>query len=313
MSSSSGIAPSQAVIDAFNGFCRSLARALILKIENEAIVVDQEIQGSGSLELDFGQLQSLLSNSQSRYVFVRDGSIVFISFVPDFANVREKMIYASTKANMLRQLGSTDLITKQYLINDLDDVSWAGYQELQKSEQVAAPLTESEKSLKQISEAEAAFTTKRSLVRMDHLSNLGLVVDDDVFAKVQQIQENELVRVKINSDEVVYFVDLQNVSVEQVPAAVAQMDGPQYVFYKNSRGHVVFIYSCPSGSKIRERMLYALTKQGFLAKLKDQGAVVDKLVEVGDADEIEVGDIQEESTVAQGVARFSKPRGPRRR
>ena len=42
---------------------------------------------------------------------------------------------------------------------------------------------------------------------------------------------------------------------------------------------VVFIYTCPSGSKIKERMVYASTKQGFLASMSsDMGIEIAKKV-----------------------------------
>jgi hypothetical protein len=41
----------------------------------------------------------------------------------------------------------------------------------------------------------------------------------------------------------------------------------------------VFIYTCPSGSKIKERMVYASTKQGFVASAeKEFGIEVAKRV-----------------------------------
>ena len=42
---------------------------------------------------------------------------------------------------------------------------------------------------------------------------------------------------------------------------------------------IVFIYTCPSGSKIKERMVYASTKQGFLASMSsDMGVEIAKKV-----------------------------------
>ena len=42
---------------------------------------------------------------------------------------------------------------------------------------------------------------------------------------------------------------------------------------------LLFIYSCPSGLKVRERMLYASSKQGFLSALRsDLGLEVSKKV-----------------------------------
>ena len=46
---------------------------------------------------------------------------------------------------------------------------------------------------------------------------------------------------------------------------------PRYTFFKythtlsgSEESPIVFMYTCPSGSKIKERMVYASTKQGFI-------------------------------------------------
>lgn len=61
---------------------------------------------------------------------------------------------------------------------------------------------------------------------------------------------------------------------------------PRYSFFRYShqvegseQSPIVFIYTCPSGSKIKERMVYASTKQGFLAAMgSDMGIEIAKKV-----------------------------------
>ena len=61
---------------------------------------------------------------------------------------------------------------------------------------------------------------------------------------------------------------------------------PRYSFFRYSQqmegsepSPIVFIYTCPSGSKIKERMVYASTKQGFLASMiSDMGIEIAKKV-----------------------------------
>ena len=61
---------------------------------------------------------------------------------------------------------------------------------------------------------------------------------------------------------------------------------PRYSFFRFShqvdgseQSPIVFIYTCPSGMKIKERMVYAVTKQGFLnAMSSDMGIEIAKKV-----------------------------------
>lgn len=53
---------------------------------------------------------------------------------------------------------------------------------------------------------------------------------------------------------------------------------PRYSFFRyqvegSKESPIVFIYTCPSGSKIKERMVYASTKQGFLATMGSEMGV----------------------------------------
>ena len=67
---------------------------------------------------------------------------------------------------------------------------------------------------------------------------------------------------------------------------------PRYSFFRYSHGvedegseqaPIVFIYTCPSGSKIKERMVYASTKQGFLTAMSsDLGIEVAKKVSMSE-------------------------------
>lgn len=356
MSNQSGITASQDSINQFNSAVSNGSRAIIFKIENEVISVDKILQGTSSFQKDWALLDTELTETDARYVFYHNdlansaNYYVFIAYVPDHANVRSKMLYASTKNTFLRQLGNEDLIKKQYLANSKQEVSYNGWLEFEKSEQLEAPLTENEKSLRQINETEvntllynnvghSSTTGKRSLLRMDsHQSESSVssasslsaavnatLVDDDVLEKLRSEKfqyAHSLVTAKIdNSTETIKSKEFEiGVSALNVPSTIAKTEGPQFAFYRTNDSRTVFIYSCPSGSKIRERMLYASTKRGFLEKLKANDIKVDKLVEVGDPDEIEVSDLEKDQALApagHGQApsslRFNKPKGPRRR
>lgn len=303
MSNQSGIVASQAVIDKFKAYTASHDRALLLKISDEAITIDEQLAGTSSFDADWQLVSQRLSETEPRYVFYRadDGSQIFISYVPDHAPVRSKMIYASTKTTLLRQLGTNDKIKRQLSVNSLEEVSLKGWKQLEASEKLAAPLTEAERSLKKITEDEADTllfnqhgAVKKSLVRMDHLSNIkGNAVDDEVYEVAKSVESKGLVRIKIDESEtVVLHGKSEGVNAHEVPGVILQVEGPQYVIYAAENGLKVFVYSCPSGSKIRERMVYAAAKQGVLKKLEVKGIVFDKVIEVGDPDEIEITELE---------------------
>ncbi|KAF9354967.1 Twinfilin-1 [Mortierella sp. NVP85] len=108
-----------------------------------------------------------------------------------------------------------------------------------------------------------------------------------------------------------------------------RIDGasPRFTFFAYEHTHkgtahdsLVFIYTCPTGSKIKERMVYASGRAGVLQEAKERaGLNVDKKLETADVKELTEHHILEElyppvepsSSSVSGAKGFKKPVGPR--
>lgn len=105
---------SRELLDAFRAaVLDSSVRGLIVGIENEALVSKETLPSVGSFDEDLGQLDGLLMDNQPAYIILRrkdrDSHVapfICIAYVPDTANVRQKMLFASTRNTLLRELGS---------------------------------------------------------------------------------------------------------------------------------------------------------------------------------------------------------------
>ena len=83
-------------------------------------------------------------------------------------------------------------------------------------------------------------------------------------------------------------IELAGTSVTEADALANTMSDsePRYSFFKFShefegqhQAPVVFIYTCPSGSKVKERMLYASSRAGMVsAASSDAGLMIEKKV-----------------------------------
>lgn len=80
-------------------------------------------------------------------------------------------------------------------------------------------------------------------------------------------------------DETIELVGSSNTHADGLSSAISNTE-PRYSFFRYSQQvegteklPTVFIYTCPSGSKIKERMVYASTKQGFLASMSSEMGV----------------------------------------
>lgn len=115
---------------------------------------------------------------------------LFISYSPDFAHVRQKMLYAGTRATLKSTFGVA------YVADELfgtvpEDVSLEGYDKHKRSSAAPAPLTDAEIEKKEIRAAETGVeigaSTKRSVA-----TGVEFPFNDDVITKIDQLKAGEI-------------------------------------------------------------------------------------------------------------------------
>ena len=91
---------------------------------------------------------------------------------------------------------------------------------------------------------------------------------------------------KINvAEETIEVADTSSTEAEGLASSISGTD-PRYSFFRYSHDFdgqeqtpIIFIYTCPPGSKIKERMLYASSRAGVIAAAGgDAGLEVTKKV-----------------------------------
>ena len=151
-------------------------------------------------------------------------------------------------------------------------------------------------------------------------------VTDDVKSALQDIGkggEGTLVMLGIDvQSETLQLIKSEEVMPENLSKTMPA-DRPSYSFYRHPQAAaedpVLFIYVCPGTSKVKERMLYASSRNGVLEIAKAEGVIVGKRLEAGDPSEVGVQRLEEEAGVkavddsAQSKQAFSRPKRPGRR
>ena len=82
------------------------------------------------------------------------------------------------------------------------------------------------------------------------------------------------------ASETVKLVSTTSTTPEELPQALSSTE-PRYSFYRygetalesEDANPVVFIYTCPSESKIKERMLYASSRSNMIAVAESQAGI----------------------------------------
>lgn len=191
----SGIGVSQELHDAFNELVSSPnQRGLIATIEAESIKPIHVLPAtSPEFFSDLDSLTSQLSNKQAAYVVVRryqnapDGYVA-VTYVPDSAPVRQKMLFASTRLTLVRELGA-ERFRDTLFATELKELSREGWEKHDASGALKAPLTEEEETLKGVRDAEAEARGGTEGRRLETGAKLGMAISDDASSSLASLKE----------------------------------------------------------------------------------------------------------------------------
>ncbi|EEQ37489.1 putative Twinfilin protein [Clavispora lusitaniae] len=340
MSTQSGIVASKKLLERFSSL--SGETLLVTISEDQTQLVEDESYeqpSSGDLSSIFSGLHQHFHKKypQPGYaIFPRPeaSDFVFIAFIPDSAPIRDKMLYASTKNTLIQQIGSGFFGKKYNLaLTELEELTPEHFAHATLTETDPSLFTEDERVLQSINSLQTLSVSqnpnsafKKELPSMQgHSGNaLFFEVDSKLDSVLRGNLENHLVVMNIDSSEHLVLANVtENVSVESLVHSAQQAvteSTPSYIIFGYTHSKVSFIYSCPSGSKVRDRMVYAANKKGLLAHLTSdyfKEGQLDKILEVGDLDEIDISVFASpeasDSKTTKSNLKFSKPKGPRRR
>lgn len=151
---------SQDLQNAFNELVSSSSqRGLLASIKNESLVPGATIPLQSSFESDLDQLQTHLTPTKAHYILLKiapesPNGYVAITYVPNAAPVRQKMLFASTRLTLVRELG-IERFRETLFVTEASELTAEGWARHEKHSAQEAPLTEEEAGQAGLREAEA--------------------------------------------------------------------------------------------------------------------------------------------------------------
>ena len=216
------------------------------------------------------------------------------------------MLFASTRLTLVRELG-TERFRDTLFVTTKEELTAEGWQKHDKHGELKAPLTDEEQTLQGVKEAEAEAGRGTSS-RSSHVSSgLSFPISERALSALRTLTEggdnlvqlvwcitannwrysNQLMLVQMIDvgREAIELVGTSRTELEDLSSHISDSD-PRYSFFRYSHEHegqeqspIIFIYTCPSGSKIKERMIYASSRAGIIAAAgKEAGVEVAKKV-----------------------------------
>ncbi|KAI5966165.1 TWF1 [Candida pseudojiufengensis] len=351
MSTQSGITTSKELLSDFKN--EKNDKIIVIKISQDStqLIPDNSFTSESS---SISSLNTFLSKEypQPSYIIIpQDSYEIFISFIPDSAPIKQKMLYASTKNTLITELGSNNFQYK-FSFTELDEITEPYINKCVKDEQNSnshklEAQTNDENLINNLNN-QSNYGYKRELVSMsqnkdNNNDNILYKFDDELIKEFKNLAESS------NNDLIIFNIDIKNEIIKLLKKSsgvklnnlISEFNnlenGPKYALYNYSpKGSYAFIYTCPSGSSVKDRMIYAASKNSLISLLKSQyfksTTKIDKNLEVGDLDELELSELEEDkkessneitpsssssststNTTNNGGLKFNKPKGPRRR
>lgn len=197
----SGISASQELTAQFNDLLQSDAHfGLVATIEKEALVPVHLLTASSSSSSSGGAsfadhvnnlLRPVLTDSDPLYILLKRYDAVpkltAVTYVPDTAKVRQKMLFAATRLTLVRELGR-EHFRETIFATTRDELTPEGFLKHDKHERLEAPLTEEERSLQGVKDAEAEEGSRGTGTRDIHLSQtMNMPVKEDALASLKEL------------------------------------------------------------------------------------------------------------------------------
>ncbi|OBT58935.1 hypothetical protein VE04_00858 [Pseudogymnoascus sp. 24MN13] len=328
-----GALASAELVAAFNNLVASPSqRGLLVKIDKEKLIPGPAIEPSTSdFFSDLDLLTPHVTDKEAAYIILRrypddSDSFIAVTYVPDAAPVRQKMLFASTRLTLIRELG-IERFRETIFATTKAELTADGFRKHDKHVELEAPLTEEELALGAVKRAESE-EGRGSNVKRSHISDhFAMPISDDALGALKKLGDSagrdNLVQLKINiASETIELASTSSATLPELSTVISSTE-PRFSFFNHSHDvpngspstSIIFIYTCPGASKIKERMLYASSRQGVIAVAEKGAALkVVKKIEASDPDELSPESIEEEfKPKVETKKAFDRPKRPGRR
>ncbi|PGH35557.1 PTK9 protein tyrosine kinase 9 [[Emmonsia] crescens] len=341
--------------DAFNAFVSIPSHfCLPVTISSERLVPLESIPFPSSSADDdtkfFNSLPLLAPHTQPKtpiYLILRrtsgSNALIAVTYIPSTSPVRAKTLFASTRATLVRELGSEKFTSTIFAADAEEVLDTAVWKERDADRNAAtggvAEDGEAEsrrhdlmgKEERELNEVRKQEEQERSMTRRRDVgiggtigrgngngeSELHIGIGDGVKEALQQERASGSV-IRLTIDVPTETLALISTESDVEPNSLASLisdSKAQYTFYNYPDPKaVIFIYTCPSGSIIKERLLHASSRNDVVKLAGLQGVEVAHKIEASEPTDITPRSLAELVNPRKDEVRkaFARPRRPGR-
>jgi len=309
MTSQTGITPSEELIKVFSE-AEPDTRAIRVIIKNEQMIPEGSIPTSGTWEEDYDISQWLNPASPCYILYRLDSKTaetfdwIIISYVPDDSRVRDKMLYAASRATLTKVLGDNKFVDSLYG-SIKDEITLESVKNHKKVKML--PLTLREKEMKELNRAESendiSITTRFTVA-----PSVAFPLSSDVQDALEKFKNDELSYIKLSVSESVDLVESNNdfTKIEDIRSGLPT-DSPCFIIMKFNHQFKgaditspIFIYSCPGTSKVKDRMVYSSARNTVVNYVENDYSIkLDKKIEISHESDLDEKSVIEDLHAAE--------------
>lgn len=272
-------------------------------------------------------MKGLIDEDRPCYVLMKHDNSkdwLFITYSPDVAGVREKMLYAATRASLKSEFGGT-YVSMEYFATHMNEMTHSGYMEFLDSKNAPAPLTVAEEELKEVEDGQAksniGATTKQATSKA-----IEFPLTEDAQNAIESYKNEAVTHVELSiivNEEKIKSFGSNTVGASELSSVLSNGRAGYHLFnYKHRHDNQdkqshFFIYYMPGYSvPIKERMLYSSCKSSLISTLEQvYGLKLERKLECDSADEITEEFLRNEihPPAVEAKKRFTKPSAPGRK
>jgi len=330
MSHQTGISGSDSLKAVFSKALKGdSTRTIKVIIENESLVCEKIVDlVSEHLEKDFdSSVEGLIDDDKPCYLFMKITSSknwLFITYSPDNSSVREKMMYAATRASLKSEFGGT-YVSMEYFATNKNEVTFSGYKEFLKSKNAPPPLTTAEEELEELNVSQKQSAVGAS-TKQPTSKGIYFPLTNEARNHVTSYRDDQVTHVELKVDvekEEIFSTSSDAIGASELKLKLPADQAGYHLFnYKHRfqdqdlESHI-FIYYMPGYSiPIKQRMLYSSCKNSLLCLLEnDFDLKFDRKLELDNANDLTEEFLRNEIHPPEVVARkkFNKPSAPGRK
>uniref|UniRef100_A0A1L8E451 Twinfilin n=1 Tax=Nyssomyia neivai TaxID=330878 RepID=A0A1L8E451_9DIPT len=329
MSHQTGIKANEKLLKFFGKCKEGKTRAIKIIIDNEELSLADYKDVKRDWVKDWG-IEQLVERDIPSYILYRldtKSSLgydwLLLSWTPETSSIRHKMVYASTKATLKNEFGSS-YIKEEIHATIPEEVTYEGYLRHKKEFSAPAPLTMREEEIQELRKTEVK-TEVSTETRHKTLNGINFPITQAAIDAIRDAKRGSYTYLQFKLDiakEEIHLVKASNIDVNALAQMIPKDQARYHIFlYKHTHEgdyleSFVFIYSMPGYScSVKDRMMYSSCKAPFVTAITDQGIEITKKLEIDSGDEITDEFLQEELHPKKILHRpiFDKPPGPKNR